>query len=65
MERKGSTAQYIPTARQVAAMCQQIQANWTPKERAKRSVRKNGRWSPPQVRISDLGIGSERRGSLD
>jgi hypothetical protein len=44
-------------------MCQQIQANWTPKERAKRAVRKSGRWSPPQVNIADLGI--DRRSQID
>ncbi len=65
MDRRGSTAHYIPSSRQVAAMCQQIQASWTPKERAKRSVRKSGRWSPPQVRLSDLGLGNDRRSSLD
>jgi hypothetical protein len=65
MQRRGSSAQYIPSTRQVAAMCQQIQASWTPKERAKRAVRKSGRWVPPQVRVSDLGLSNDRRPSLD
>ncbi|MBX9792321.1 MAG: hypothetical protein K2Y37_25760 [Pirellulales bacterium] len=65
MNRHESTARYLPSPRQVASMCQQIQATWTPKERARRAVRKSGRWVPPQVRVSDLGLGSDRRPSLD
>lgn len=63
MDRRGTAARYIPSPRQVASMCQQIQANWTPKERAKRAVRKCGRWIPPQVHVADLGL--DRRSQLD
>ena len=65
MERRGTPAHYMPSARQVAAMCQQIQASWTPKERARRAVRKSGRWSPPQVHLADIGLANERRSSVE
>lgn len=57
-------AAYLPTPEELEQRCREIQRGWTTNERVKRSVVRLHRWSPPTVRVADMGFGHENRGSI-
>ena len=49
------TRAYEPTPRDIRRACEQIQATWSPKERAKRAGRARAAWwNPPSIHLSAL-----------
>jgi hypothetical protein len=58
---------YEPTARDIRRECKEIQATWSPRKRAKRSVApRAASWFPPSIRLSGLleAVDEEQAGSL-
>ena len=46
---------YKPTSKVIRRACEEIQATWSPRERAKRNRGPRAvRWTPPMIRLSDL-----------
>lgn len=46
---------YEPTPRDIRRACEQIQATWSPRERAKRIGRPHAvSWTPPNIRVSSI-----------
>ena len=46
---------YEPTSKDIRQACEEIQATWSPRERAKRERGPRAvRWIPPMIRLSDL-----------
>jgi hypothetical protein len=50
---------YVPTPEELRERCRVIQSGWTATERNKRSVIRARRWTPPTVRIAELGFGTD------
>jgi molecular chaperone DnaK (HSP70) len=49
------TRQYEPTPKDIRRECEEIQATWSPRERAKRNRGpRAARWTPPIIRLSDI-----------
>lgn len=47
---------YLPTPDELRARCRAIQNEWTPSERNKRTVQRKRGWTPPMVRMTELGF---------
>ena len=46
---------YEPTSKDIRQACEEIQATWSPRERAKRERGPRAAWwIPPMIRLSDL-----------
>ncbi len=54
-DRTSGDRVYEPTAKDIRRACEEIQATWSPRKRAKRDrgVREPS-WTPPMIRQSDL-----------
>ena len=62
-ERDGKP--YEPSVRDIHRECEQIQATWSPRERAKRAGRPAaGGWEPPNIKLANVfESGDEDEGS--
>ena len=57
---------YVPTPKDIRRACEEIQATWSPRERAKRYRGPCAAWrTPPMIRLCELveAINEERAGS--
>jgi hypothetical protein len=45
-----------PAPDEISAVCEEIQREWSPRERRRRQVSRVGRWSPAVVPASVLGL---------
>jgi hypothetical protein len=46
---------YEPTPKDIRQACDEIQAMWSPRQRAKRNRGpRAARWTPPLIRVSDI-----------
>jgi len=55
MTTKNPSVGPIPSQREIKQCCQRIQANWSPVERFRRTIRHRHLWPVPLARI-DLGL---------
>lgn len=47
---------YVPSPDELRERCRAIQNEWTTTERRKRSVVRSHHWTPPTVRMAELGF---------
>lgn len=46
---------YLPTPDEILEMCREIRNSWTRSERIRRSMKKSRSWSPPTIRVAEIG----------
>ena len=56
---------YAPTPKEIRRACEEIQATWSPRERARRYLGPSAaEWTPPLIRLRDIieALNEERAG---